>query len=118
VVYYVRIALVSKTVNLMGVEVMKDTELYTRFLGIKRPWFSKEVTYGDFPERIDIYVEHEPGMLLPCPECDRYSSVYDRMEEREWQHLNTCHVVTFIHAHLPRIKCKVHGVRCIISEWA
>ena len=40
------------------------------------------------------------------------------MKEREWQHLNTCHVETLIHARLPRVKCEVHGVRCIISEWA
>ena len=89
---------------------MKDTELYTRLLGIKRPWYIKEVTYGDNPERIDIYLEPGPGILLPCPECDNYSPVYDHMEEREWQHLNTCHVATYIHARLPRIKCKEHGV--------
>jgi transposase len=97
---------------------MKDTELYSRLLGIKRPWHVKEVRYGEAPERIDVYVDHEPGILLPCPECDEFSSVYDHMEERQWQHLNTCHVPTFIHARLPRIKCKEHGVRCIISEWA
>jgi len=97
---------------------MKDTELYSRLLGIKRPWHVKEVRYGEAPERIDVYVDHEPGILLPCPECDEFSSVYDHMEERQWQHLHTCHVPTFIHARLPRIKCKEHGVRCIISEWA
>lgn len=97
---------------------MKDTELYSRLLGIKRPWHVKEVRYGEAPERIDVYVDHEPGILVPCPECDEFSSVYDHMEERQWQHLNTCHVPTFIHVRLPRIKCKEHGVRCIISEWA
>jgi len=64
---------------------MKDTELYTRLLGIKRPWFIKEVIYRDSPERIDVYLEHEPGILLPCPECERYSSVYlfqNRSERR------------------------------------
>ena len=97
---------------------MKDTELYTRLLRIKRPWFIRDVRYSESPERIDIYLEHEPGILLPCPQCDKYSPVYDHMEEREWQHLNTCHVATFIHAHLPRIECKEHGVKCIICEWA
>ena len=97
---------------------MKNTELYTRLLGIKRPWYIKEVTYGDNPERIDIYLEHGPGIFLPCPECDKYCPVYDHMQEREWQHLNTCHVATYIHARLPRIKCKEHGMKCIISEWA
>ena len=37
------------------------------------------------------------------------------MEESEWQHLNTCHVATFIHARLPRIKCKKHGVKCSLQ---
>lgn len=97
---------------------MKDTELYSRLLGINRPWHVKEVRYGEEPERIDVYVDHEPRIQLPCPECDEYCSVYDHMEERQWQHLNTCHVPTFIHASLPRIKCKEHGVRCIISDWA
>jgi len=97
---------------------MKDIELYARLLGIKSPWYVKDVFYQEKPERIDIYLEHNQGIHLPCPVCDKYSSVYDHMEEREWQHLNTCHVPTFIHARLPRIKCKEHGVKCIISEWA
>lgn len=97
---------------------MKDTELYTRLLGIKGPWYIRKVRYGEDPERIDVFVEHEPGILLPCPECGQYGSVYDHMKERQWQHLDTCHVPTFIHARLPRIKCKDHGVRCIVSEWA
>ncbi|MBW2040330.1 MAG: transposase family protein, partial [Deltaproteobacteria bacterium] len=28
------------------------------------------------------------------------------MEERQWQHLNTCHVATYLHTRLPRIKYK------------
>ena len=97
---------------------MKDIELYTRLLGIKSPWYVNDVIYKENPERIDIYLKHNKGILLPCPVCDKYCSVYDHMEEREWQHLNTCHVPTFIHARLPRIKCNEHGVKCIISEWA
>jgi transposase len=97
---------------------MKDTELYTRLLGIRRPWYVKEVQFSDSPERIDVYVDHESGIELPCPECDDYCPVYDHLAEREWQHLHTCHVPTYIHARLPRIKCKQHGVRSVISEWS
>lgn len=97
---------------------MKDTELYTKILGIKRPWYVKEVRYKAEPERIDIYVDHERGIQMLCPECDEYCPVYDHMEEREWQHMNTCQVPTFIHTRLPRIKCREHGVKCIISEWS
>ena len=97
---------------------MKDTELYTQLLGIRRPWFVKDVRLSKSPERIDVYVDHEPGILMPCPECDEYSPVYDHLSERKWQHLDTCHVPTYIHARLPRIKCKKHGVRSVISDWA
>lgn len=107
---------------------MKDTELYTRLLGIRRPWYVKEVRLSESPDlsagehaqagRIDVYVDHEPGIEIPCPECDVYCPVYDHLSEREWQHLNTCHVPTYIHARLPRVKCKQHGVRCVISEWS
>jgi transposase len=97
---------------------MKDIELYAKLLRIKSPWYVKDVIYKEGPERIDVYLGHNQGILLPCPVCDAYSSVYDHMEERAWQHLNTCHVPTFIHARLPRIKCKEHGVKCIISEWS
>lgn len=97
---------------------MQDTELYTKLLGITRPWYITKVVFDETPERIDIYLSHEPEILLPCPECNEYSPMYDHVEERTWQHLNACHVPTYIHARLPRIKCKEHGVRQIISEWA
>ena len=103
---------------MLGVPAMKDTELYTRLLGIHRPWYVQEVRFSDSPERIDVYVDHEPGIQIGCPECGGCCSVYDHLAEREWQHLHTCHVPTYIHARLPRVKCKEHGVRCIVSDWS
>lgn len=103
---------------MLGGPPLKDTELYTRLLGIRRPWYVREVRLSDSPERIDVYVDHEPGIEMPCPECDGYCPVYDHLAEREWQHLPTCHVPTYIHARLPRVKCKQHGVRCVLSEWS
>jgi len=97
---------------------VEDTELYTHLLGITRPWFVKEVCYDRSAQRIDVYVDHESGIAMPCPVCDTHCPVYDHMAEREWQHLRTCHVPTYIHARLPRLRCEEHGVRCVISDWA
>lgn len=97
---------------------MQDTELYTKLLGITRPWYITQVVFTETPQRIDVYLAHDPGILLPCPECNEYAPVYDHTEERQWQHLNTCHVPTYIHTRLPRIECKKHGIRRIVSEWA
>ncbi len=95
---------------------MQDTDLYTRLLGIHSPWFIKEVRYTESPERIDVYLEPVSGIEMPCPQCDGFSPVYDHLTEREWQHLHTCHVPTYIHARLPRVKCRQHGVRSVLSE--
>lgn len=97
---------------------MENKEFYNRLLGITRPWYVKDVVLDENDERVDIYVEHEDDILLPCPVCDEYSPVYDHMPMRSWRHLDTCHLKTYIHARLPRIDCHKHGVKQIISEWS
>ena len=90
---------------------MQDKDLYGRLLKVQRPWFVKSVEYGEEPERIDVYLDHPRGMKLPCPECGKALGVYDHAEEREFQHLHTCHVPTYLHVRMPRVKCPDHGVR-------
>ena len=91
---------------------------YGRLLGIQRPWFVKDVRYQETPERVDVYVDHERGIKMHCPKCDAFCPVYDHQPEREWQHLDTCHVPTYVHTRLPRVECKEHGVLSIASDWA
>jgi transposase len=90
---------------------VEDKELYARLLNVKRPWFVREVRYAEKPERIDVYLDHPAEMKMPCPECGKEHAVYDHAEERQFQHLNTCHVATFLHVRMPRVKCGEHGVR-------
>lgn len=97
---------------------MKDTELYEHVLGIGGPWYVKEVKYQAKPERIDVYMDHQAGIVMPCPECNVMSPIYDHEEERVWQHLKTCQVPTYIHVRMPRVKCQVHKVRQVLNEWA
>ena len=93
------------------------TQFYARLLRIERPWIVIEVRFPD-QERVDVYVDHERGIKLRCPRCDAWCPVYDHSPEREWRHLDTCDVPTYIHTRLPRVQCKVHGVLSIASEWA
>lgn len=66
-----------------------------------------------------MYLKHEYDMLFPCPECDNLCSIYDHQEnESIWRHLNTCQMDTYVHCRLPRIKCKDHGVKTILSDHA
>ena len=91
---------------------------YGQLLGIQRPWFVKDVRYQETPERVDVYVDHGRGIKMHCPKCDAFCPVYDHQSEREWQHLDTCHVPTYVHTRLPRVECKEHGVLSIASDWA
>ena len=84
---------------------------------IERPWIVIEVRFPD-QERVGVYVDHERGIKLRCPRCDAWCPVYDHCPEREWRHLDTCDVPTYVHTRLPRVQCKVHGVLSIASEWA
>ena len=93
-------------------------QFYTRLLKLRRPWLVTEVRYAESPERIDVYVDHERGIKLCCPRCGAECPVYDHSPEREWQHLDTCEVPTYVHTRLPRVNCREHGVISIASEWA
>lgn len=98
---------------------MKDLkQFYARLLKITRPWIVTDVQFQESPERVDVYVDHERGIKMRCPRCDAWCPIYDHCSEREWQHLDTCDVPTYIHTRLPRVECKEHGVLSIASEWA
>lgn len=93
-------------------------QFYAHLLKVKRPWIVTEVRFQEAEERVDLYVEHERGIKLRCPRCDAWCPVYDHSPEREWRHLDTCDVPTYVHTRLPRVKCQEHGVISIASEWS
>ena len=93
-------------------------QFYTRLLKLRRPWLVTEVRYGESPERLDVYVDHERGIQLCGPRCGAACPIYDHSPEREWQHLDTGEVPTYVHTRLPRVRCREHGVISIASEWA
>lgn len=93
-------------------------QFYTRLLKIKRPWFVTEVRFCESEERVDVHVDHERGIKLRCPRCEAWCPVYDHSSERQWRHLDTCDVATYVHTRLPRVRCRQHGVISLVSDWA
>ena len=97
---------------------MRDIELYAQILGIQSPWFVGNVVLQTEAGQVDIWLEHEPRAIWRCPECGRELTCRDHAEERAWRHLDTCQFKTFIHARIPRVECKDHGVRQVSVPWA
>ena len=97
---------------------MQDKELYQRILGLERPWAVSDVELSVAQGRVDIWVEHKPGVSWPCPECGTTLGCYDHAEERTWRHLDTCQYQTHLHARIPRLDCPEHGVKQVDVPWA
>jgi transposase len=96
---------------------MDDKLLFTKILKLTPPWFIKQVIVDEKEQRIDIYVDHEPGIQARCPVCKTFHGLYDHAPERIFRHLNTCQMETYIHVRLPRVNCPDHGVKQIVSEF-
>ena len=92
---------------------MNIITFYSKLLGVKGAWSIRDVAMDDKGDRVDIYMEHRSGVKFPCPVCEEFCGVYDHLPEREFRHLNTCQMQTWVHARIPRIQCPTHGVHQI-----
>jgi transposase len=97
---------------------MRDIELYEQILGLEEPWSVREVELNIDEGRVEIHVEHPPGVKWKCPHCERQLSCYDHSPERSWRHLDTCQLTTHLHARIPRVQCEEHGVVQVAVPWA
>lgn len=90
---------------------MNIIKFYSKLLGVKGVWSIRDVVVDDDSERVDVYMEHQSGVKFPCPVCEEFCGVYDHTPEREFRHLNTCQMQTWLHVRVPRISCSKHGVQ-------
>ncbi len=97
---------------------MRDVEFYRTILGLLSPWSVSKVELSMKDTRVDIWVEHETGCLFPCPSCGEKLPLYDHAEERSWRHLDTCQLMTYLHARPPRVQCPKDGVLRVNLAWA
>jgi len=97
---------------------MKDIELYNHVLGLKSPWTVLDVKLNVKEQQVDIYAGHDENIKWPCPICHVKLPIYDHTEERTWRHLDTCQFKTILHARIPRVDCKEHGIHQVVVPWA
>jgi transposase len=97
---------------------MDTTDLYTVLLGLTAPWSVVDVVVNGTQQRVDVHVEHEEETRFPCPQCGDLLPVYDHAPARAWRHLDSCHFSTFLHACVPRVACRRHGVKQVFVSWA
>ena len=96
---------------------MQDIELYTKILGISKPWTVSSVEVSIPQKRVTITVIHDKGTPARCPECGLPASIHDN-KTRRWRHLDTCQMETIIECRVPRSSCTEHGGRQLKVPWA
>lgn len=96
---------------------MDETKLYEKILGIAAPWYVSGIRFTEDKSTVEVYVELEDDTVLSCPTCGCRSPRYDN-RPRSWRHLDTCQFKTQVHATIPRVECKEHGVQTIKVPWA
>jgi len=97
---------------------MHSTEIFNQALSLPEPW---KITSNDLDCEsgvLNLVAEVHKGSQMACPKCDKEGcGVHDRIE-RTWRHLNFWQYETFIHAHVPRVKCSECGVHQAGVPWA
>ena len=97
---------------------MKDTNLLQLALGLTPPW---TVTGADFDpdvRRLDIHIDFPSGSRFACPQCAAADCPAHDTTPMEWRHLNFFQHQAYLKARVPRVRCKICGVRKIAVPWA
>ncbi len=95
---------------------MEATQLYSRILGLAKPWKVVTVNLALPDDEVEVIVAHSGGKLT-CPKCGKPCPGYDK-RQRRWRHLDTCQLKTLLIADIPRVKCPEHGVVTLLVPWA
>lgn len=96
---------------------MNDIGIFQAALGLGKEWFITKTEFDGENKRLDIYLDFERGSKFACPVCAAECGAYDA-NQQTWQHLNFFQYKTYLHAWIPRISCKDHGVKQISVPWA
>ena len=95
---------------------MQDKELYSGILGLEPPWRVVNVVLDTAGHEVRVEIANEQKRL-PCPVCALECARHDT-RRRRWRHLDTCQFQTTLEAEVPRVKCRLHGVKQVLIPWA
>src|SRR5690606_1644816 len=95
---------------------MRDSELYSKLLGIEAPWKVRDVDVRLEAGEVEVFIEHT-GPKLTYPTCGAKCADCDT-RARTWRHLDTMQFRTLLTADVPRVACNEHGVKQVHVPWS
>ena len=96
--------------------LMNTNDFYSQLLGVLSPWSIDGVTPDMDSKRVDIQISYSDSQAN-C-QCGKACPIHDRTNIRQWRHLDTCQLMTYIHCRLPRTKCADCKVKTLQAPWS
>lgn len=98
---------------------MNMSEVFSKALGIKDPWFVDKISFDPEKRKLDIYLDFKRGSTFPLESGDitTYHKAYDTVE-KEWRHLNFFQHECYLKARVPRVKTDDGSIHLIKPDWS
>jgi len=74
-------------------------------LQLEDPWRLTHIEFNDNDQEWHLHIDFERGATFPCPHCGKACKAYDT-EQKSWRHLDFWDWKTYMHARVPRTRCK------------
>ena len=103
---------------LVGEVLMDEHMLFSTALGLEKPWKVVEIEFSKDKGRLDLTIDFQKGATFLCASCEEGDCPVHDTKERTWRHLNFFQYETYLHARVPRIKCKNCGIKQVEVPWA
>lgn len=100
--------------------MFSQNKLFEDALGIKSPWFIKEIKFDEKQQQLNIDIDFKKGAEFYYEDLNLgikgTFKAYDTTK-KTWRHLNFFQHKTYLHARVPRIKIDNNIVRRVKSPW-
>ena len=97
---------------------MRSETFYQELLGIKDPWYVKNVDLSLENKQVTVNVVLNEGFSRLDPTNGGGVAHINGWTEREWRHLDTCQVQTIIRGRVPQLKYSDSTVKELVVPWA
>lgn len=93
--------------------------IFSKALGIEKPWFVTEVNFNAEAKRLDIQLDFTKGSTFSF-EYDGAVGQYKAYDtiEKEWRHLNFFEHECYLKTRVPRVKTPDNKVHLVLPAWS
>ena len=97
---------------------MRDIGVFSKLLNLQTPWLVDRISLDPEERHLDVWLAHRCNASFTCATCGTRSPLYDHVPPRSWRHLDHGDCRTWLHARLPRVNCREHGIQRVLVPWA